>query len=86
MVVSYQGRVHGVGFRFTTERLAHLHKITGFVRNVPDGTVEVVAEGEETELKYFLNSVEAEMEDHIHTSSVNWMPPTGEFSDFGINY
>lgn len=84
--VTYNGRVHSVGFRYTAERLALSRAITGFVRNVPDGTVEIVAEGEETEIKDFLSSLEAEMKGHIHSSNVSWLPFSGEFPDFSIKY
>ncbi|QDT43927.1 Acylphosphatase [Gimesia alba] len=42
----FQGRVQGVGFRYRTSRLAHQYPITGFVKNLSDGTVELVAQAE----------------------------------------
>ena len=44
--VVYTGRVHGVGFRFTARRIAGKVPVTGYVRNLPDGRVELLAEGE----------------------------------------
>lgn len=48
-IVSFQavvrGRVQGVGFRYFTRQRAEVHGISGFVRNLPDGSVEVHAEG-----------------------------------------
>ena len=46
--VLYSGRVQGVGFRYTTQALAAGHPIAGYVRNLPTGEVELVAEGEES--------------------------------------
>ncbi|MGQ0633729.1 MAG: acylphosphatase [Planctomycetaceae bacterium] len=43
--IVFSGRVQGVGFRFTTRSLARRYPVTGFVRNLPDGTVELVASG-----------------------------------------
>lgn len=55
--VYYSGRVQGVGFRFTSERLAREFAISGYVRNLDDGRVELVADGETTELQSFLDSI-----------------------------
>ncbi len=44
--VYYSGQVQGVGFRFTCRQLASRHVVGGFVRNLPDGRVELVAEGD----------------------------------------
>jgi acylphosphatase len=55
--VLYAGRVQGVGFRYTTHAIARGYAIAGHVRNLSDGRVEVVAEGEETALAAFLNAV-----------------------------
>jgi acylphosphatase len=43
--VFYSGLVQGVGFRYTTQRIAQQHAFAGFVRNLPDGRVQLVAEG-----------------------------------------
>lgn len=82
----YKGRVHGVGFRYTAERLAHQFKVTGFVRNMPDGTVDLVAEGEENTLKVFLNTLKQTMEPYIHEVSESWMAATVEFTGFEIRF
>ncbi|WP_417378964.1 acylphosphatase [Gimesia sp.] len=43
----YHGRVQGVGFRYRTTRLAQKYPITGYVKNLPDGTVELVAQSQD---------------------------------------
>ena len=63
--VYYWGHVHGVGFRWITHSLAQAHKVTGFVRNISDGRVQIVAEGIPPELDRFLVAVEDRMRHKI---------------------
>jgi len=63
--VYYSGRVQGVGFRFTAERLAQRFRVAGFVRNLDDGRVELLAEGEAAEVAAFLDAVRREMDPYI---------------------
>ncbi len=53
MHIFYSGRVQGVGFRYTTKTVAAGFEVTGTVRNLPDGRVELIAEGARTELEAF---------------------------------
>jgi len=48
--VTVHGKVQGVGYRYNTMQIAQSLDITGFVRNLPDGTVEIVAEGSDQQL------------------------------------
>lgn len=47
------GRVQGVGFRFFATNLAHRHGLTGWVRNVPDGSVEILVQGQDQAIGEF---------------------------------
>jgi acylphosphatase len=82
--VLYSGRVQGVGFRFTAEAIARKLQIGGWVSNLRDGKVEIVAEGEEPVLKNFLTQIAEEMSHYIINADVSWERPTGEFKDFGM--
>ncbi len=81
----YSGRVQGVGFRATVRQLACGYDVTGFVRNLPDGRVEVVAEGEKTELESFLQGIaESELSGFITNRRDDWSPARGDLRGFTI--
>ena len=85
MHIFYSGRVQGVGFRYTAKRTAAGFDVAGSVRNLPDGRVELTAEGGETELKEFrLAIVEAGMGHFIRNEELSWREATGEFRGFEI--
>ena len=85
--VFYSGRVQGVGFRFTTERVALSLGIMGWVKNLPDGRVEVVSEGEEAKLVLFLEKIKnGPMKPYIRGVEVAWQKAKGEFDDFGLRF
>jgi acylphosphatase len=69
--VYYSGRVQGVGFRFTSQRLAADFAVGGYVRNLPDGRVELVAQGESGALDGFLAAVRSEMGRRIQSESAS---------------
>jgi acylphosphatase len=83
--VIYEGRVQGVGFRYTARQLADRFAVQGFVRNLPDGTVELVAEGEVEEVNRFLGAVSRAMAGYIdeHTSTDQ---PVQSFRGFHIRH
>ena len=69
--VFYEGRVQGVGFRFTVKQLARGYEVTGWVRNLPDGRVELQCSGERAEVDAFLAAIaESELKSHIRSVTV----------------
>ena len=84
--VHYSGHVQGVGFRDTVRRLAQGIPVTGFVRNLDDGRVQLVAEGSRGDLKEFLESISHRMAHFIRQAAVDERPATGEFDDFAIRH
>jgi len=84
--VYYSGRVQGVGFRFAAEAAARKLKVSGWVKNLPDGRVEVVAESDERVIINFLENISGEMSSYIRDAEIFWEQPTGEFKGFGIRF
>lgn len=82
--VYYSGAVQGVGFRFTAERVAVSLGLAGWVRNLPDGRVEVVCEGKENSLKEFLQKIKEVFTEYIVDSDIEWSEAANEFSGFDI--
>jgi acylphosphatase len=73
--VHFSGRVQGVGFRFTCHSLARGYEVAGHVRNLANGQVELVAEGEPIELDRFLAAIRLEMSDYIRNVDVETEAP-----------
>lgn len=82
--VLYTGRVQGVGFRYTVRQISGKHPVTGFVENLSDGRVRVVAEGEPGHLDQFLSEIAETMSDYIRKADPFASAATGEFDDFSI--
>ena len=83
--VYYAGRVQGVGFRYTAQHLAGSYGIKGYVRNLPGGDVELVAEGPSAQVDAFLAAVAQRMGGFIEKTSVQDEAPGG-YQRFGIRY
>lgn len=78
--------VQGVGFRYTTRRLATRFQVTGYVKNLPDGRVLVVVEGAAGELQRFLDAVAREMGHYIDEQQETVRSATGGFNGFEVRY
>jgi acylphosphatase len=87
MTVYYSGRVQGVGFRMTVRQLACGYDVTGTVRNLPDGRVELIAEGARAELKAFLSGLaESELSGFIAKQHETWSTAQGNLKGFAITH
>ncbi len=85
MHVFYSGRVQGVGFRYAVRTAATGFEVTGIVRNLPDGRVELVAEGAPSELEEFRRAIRESGLDHfIRDEAVSWTEGKNEFCGFEI--
>jgi acylphosphatase len=84
--IIFSGRVQGVGFRATTERIAEGFAVAGWVRNQRDGSVLCVAEGEVAEVERFIAAIKHAMHAYIRDVQITRSPGTGEFSDFCVRH
>lgn len=85
--VFYSGRVQGVGFRITADETARALGIVGWVKNLRDGRVELVAEAEEERLNRFLGELRTgPMKNFIKHVDVSWSPASETFNEFEIRY
>lgn len=85
-LIHFSGRVQGVGFRYTTSRIAHGYSVTGFVRNMADGRVELTVEGSAAEVRSFLDELQTTMAGNIEFADVHDLEATGEFASFEIRF
>ncbi len=83
--VIVRGFVQGVGFRAYVLRIARLLGLTGYVRNLPSGEVEIHAEGEDEKINDFLNRVRRGP-GRVDDIKIEFLTPTGKFSSFEIRY
>lgn len=85
-IVVFSGMVQGVGFRYTACRVAGGFDVTGTVRNLPDGGVECVLEGDAAEIDAFLESLAQRMNGYIRKQTQQMAPYTGKYASFTVAY
>ena len=85
MTVIFSGHVQGVGFRYTAKTVATGFEITGIVCNLPDGRVQLIAEGRREELDAFRAALhDAGLAGFIRDETVDWAEAKNEFRGFEI--
>jgi len=82
--IRFQGHVQGVGFRVTVSRLADRHPIDGFVRNEPDGSVLMVAQGSPAAIEALLDDIRGAFPGHISHEHRSDGPADEHFDGFSI--
>ena len=82
--VLFHGRVQGVGFRYTTASIARRYPVVGFVRNLSDGSVELVAEAESSVLDQFLADLASQFAGNIRQQVVHEATRDELFARFEI--
>jgi acylphosphatase len=82
----FSGRVQGVGFRYTVQNLAQQFAVTGYVRNTPDGRVELVMEGDDAQMQQLIEAINTKMHTYIRGQTGDVTDATGEFRNFSIRH
>lgn len=84
--VHFSGTVQGVGFRFTACRIAANYGIDGYVRNLPDGRVECVVEGDSGRIDAFMEEITQTMQGYVRECTQQKGPYTGRLGPFTVRY
>lgn len=85
LVAHFSGHVQGVGFRYSSAQLAKGFEVTGFVRNLSDGRVELEIEGDESECRQMVSSIEDELDAYVRKTELSQGFRERRFSSFRIN-
>jgi len=84
--IIFIGRVQGVGFRFTARRAASRRQLTGFVRNLWDGTVEMLAQGRPEDIDDCIQDLKEYFAGYLKETSIEEIPPDPRYIDFKITF
>jgi len=84
--IYYSGIVQGVGFRYTVNQYAHELNLVGWVRNLPDGRVEILVEGSKKKICQFCSNIEEYFVSKIDNKDINFYEPNGNFQSFRVAF
>ena len=84
--IIFIGRVQGVGFRFTAHRMASRHQLAGFVRNLSNGSVEMLAQGTSDDIEDCIQDLKENYPGYIREMNVEEIPPDPQHTDFRITF
>lgn len=84
--IFFSGRVQGVGFRYTSRQVAQRYDVGGWVKNLPNGSVEMIVEGPPEQLKKYVADVAESTHGHVADMQVTKSDATGAFSAMEIRY
>jgi acylphosphatase len=82
--IHFCGTVQGVGFRYTALSIARQLSLTGWVKNLSDGSVQAVVEGPREKIEEFLSSLKGQFGGYIRDGQIEWLEARGEFDKFSI--
>ncbi len=85
-LVRFEGRVQGVGFRYTANSLARNFDVRGYVMNLSDGSVELYVEGSEEQVEQFITAIRNEMAGYIRNCNIQSVTPTGKYKTFTVRF
>ncbi len=84
--IIFIGRVQGVGFRFTAHRIASRYRLAGFVRNLRDGTVEMLAQGPAEDIEDCVQDIKEAMAGYVRETVIDEVPLDPKYTDFRITF
>jgi len=84
--IIFTGHVQGVGFRFTAQRIANRYQLTGFVRNLHDATVEMLAQGPSENIDNCIQDIKDSFAGYIRETKINEIPSDPRYNDFKITF
>ena len=84
--IRFEGRVQGVGFRYTSRRIARGLGLQGYVRNLADGSVEMFAQGPQADLDRCLEEIRDSFGEYVREITVTESPSDPRYSDFSVTY
>ncbi|MFC1737931.1 acylphosphatase [Planctomycetota bacterium] len=84
--IIFTGRVQGVGFRFTVFNIANRYNLTGFVRNLPDSGVEMVAQGPDDDIAASIRDIKQSFGNYVTETKIEEIPYGTQYEDFKITF
>ena len=85
-LIIFKGNVQGVGFRYTSQRIASRYELTGYVRNLSDGSVEMLAQGLSKDVDDCIKKIQDSFGGYIRQTQINEVPPDPRYTSFKITY
>ncbi len=84
--IVYSGRVQGVGFRFTCQRIAHRYELAGYVKNLPDRSVELMIQGHPEDVTACMADIADSFGAYIRDKKITKLPPNPAYTEFTISF
>lgn len=84
--IVFSGSVQGVGFRFTALNIANRYHLTGYVRNLPNGSVEMLAQGLAETIDSCIRDIEDSFTGYVRQSDIEPVTPDPKLTDFRITF
>ena len=84
--IIFTGRVQGIGFRFTAFNIANRCQLTGVVRNLPDGSVEMLTQGNPDDIADCIRNIKESFSGYIKETKIEEAPLNPEYKDFKITF
>jgi acylphosphatase len=84
--IIFRGRVQGVGFRFTAHNIANRYQLVGWVRNLADGTVEMIAQGDADDVSDCIRDIGEFFSGYVNDAKVEEIPIDSQHTNFKITF